>query len=411
MKKIFTLLTSILLMTLFLSSSMNAQQTDVLNSDVNFQMGVANHAYNGPDDGALDNDADPVYKNVLSIGSTTFPEFCHIVDNVDPPIVFGGSPVIWLTTQPFDSDWGGSWEAFESDSPSNICTFGGGDDDQRFGVYTAQSNRLINPDLSQQVYPCQWNIENLSTNADGWILSANGYYDQKFRMTWRYEDGDTPDNPLEFGMIADGETKSDINSTARVVGTSDSTKSQYSDTFGNDAADVWYTFEISEASDVVISTDYDLITNYNTFLRLYNSNDMEIAFNDDLGFGETSEISEQLSAGSYTILVEGFESERGRFRVSVEVTSAVGIDDNVLASDIKLFPIPNNGSFTIDLTPLAKSPRTDIRIIDIAGRIVHQETTFDSMVNMNLGDIAAGLYSVELINSDQRFIKRLDVRK
>jgi hypothetical protein len=95
---------------------------------------------------------------------------------------------------------------------------------------------------------------------------------------------------------------------------------------GNASADRWYRFTITSAADVNISLCNSA---YDTFLRLYNSGAANcaaasvLAVNDDAtGCGTRSSITQNnLAAGTYVIMIEGWSSTEGNYQLDINVSN------------------------------------------------------------------------------------------
>lgn len=135
---------------------------------------------------------------------------------------------------------------------------------------------------------------------------------------WRYSNGDDFSSALDFGTV-NSNLESHVN-TNQVAPSGIPSSKGYTNQAGNSNSDVIYKFNVPSGNPraVTISTDFPE-TNYDSYLRLYDSNETQIAFNDDGGSGVTSKIDRVLAPGTYYILVEGVGSNpRGNFKVSVD---------------------------------------------------------------------------------------------
>ncbi|MFK7935383.1 MAG: hypothetical protein AB8G22_17850, partial [Saprospiraceae bacterium] len=138
-----------------------------------------------------------------------------------------------------------------------------------------------------------------------------------YRIAWRYSKGDTRSDPLTFGSIGNGQTRTHFNSNrARPDGSN--TNSGYTRSAYNTSPDVTYSFSISKPSVVTISTDYGS-TNFNTYLRLLNNSNGLIAADDNSGSGTKSRIVRTLCPGTYKVFVEGASTDVGEFTLGVNV--------------------------------------------------------------------------------------------
>ena len=91
----------------------------------------------------------------------------------------------------------------------------------------------------------------------------------------------------------------------------------YTNTVGNPSNDVFYRINLPNAvNNVVITTDG---SSYDTYLRLYNSSQNQIDYDDDDGEGTCSQLNGlSLNANTdYYICVEGFSSNNGEYSLNV----------------------------------------------------------------------------------------------
>src|SRR5205085_1657605 len=75
----------------------------------------------------------------------------------------------------------------------------------------------------------------------------------------------------------------------------------------------------------------------------------------------------------------------------------------VVGNDVKVYPNPNNGTFTIELPYIEDQAK--ITVTDVAGKTIQNRIIRDGDGNkliFNLGDAARGMYFVEVIYGDQR---------
>ena len=85
-----------------------------------------------------------------------------------------------------------------------------------------------------------------------------------------------------------------------------------------------------------------------------------------------------------------------------EVTEGgVGIEENLVDVDVVAYPNPFENTITIELDPLQLSNNATIMIFDMMGRVVGEETVNGRSI-IELGDdLAAGAYSVSVLNDEQ----------
>ncbi|MFN8267542.1 MAG: T9SS type A sorting domain-containing protein [Chitinophagales bacterium] len=216
-------------------------------------------------------------------------------------------------------------QAWESDYSTWTCTPQSGDD------YVHAMNYSVNFKNGEA------NNANLPANSfsyyhggnptkDGWIngawsvTSGTRASDVRIKTIWRYTNGYDCGHPLDFGTLTVGAAALTHINTNRGVPAGADANMGYANVLGNAAPDVFYSFTLTSAATVVIST-VDASTNYNTFLRLYNSDcSVQIASNDDYS-GTQSQITQYLCAGTYKIVVEGNGSSVGNFKLSVSANN------------------------------------------------------------------------------------------
>lgn len=125
--------------------------------------------------------------------------------------------------------------------------------------------------------------------------------------------GDELINPISIGSLdsygCGSSYTTSINTTA------------FSNTTGNSSPDIFYSFSISNAGTVNINTCTG--SDFDTYLRLYDSGQNEIYSNDD-ACGLQSEIEETLSAGTYYVCVEGFSSSSGTAGLELSLINPQG---------------------------------------------------------------------------------------
>lgn len=119
--------------------------------------------------------------------------------------------------------------------------------------------------------------------------------------------------------------------------------------------------------------------------------------------GATTRIYEPSQSGVYAVQVE--------FSGCIDTSDCytfdlvdVGIKDITSSSNINLYPNPSNGNFYIDLNGLVS---TEIRVVDLNGRVIHSQKPLNSVV-VNV-DFKAnpGIYLVEVYTEKGRVIKKV----
>ncbi len=202
-------------------------------------------------------------------------------------------------------------QSWESDNGFNCLPVSG--DDCRWGPFSYTATYR-----SAAKTPNQWWGVNGTSGSGDWSAATQGRV--RLKTVWRYTKGSSCSDPLDFGTLVSGVSNTHFNSN-RATPAGARAEMGYTNIYGNSAPDVYYTFSITQPSTVVIST-ISSNSNYDTYLRLFNSDcSTQIEFNDDFGGVIQSQITRNLCAGTYKILVEGFSSNSGNFELSVLATT------------------------------------------------------------------------------------------
>ncbi|RYZ56040.1 MAG: HYR domain-containing protein [Sphingobacteriales bacterium] len=78
---------------------------------------------------------------------------------------------------------------------------------------------------------------------------------------------------------------------------------------------------------------------------------------------------------------------------------------NVIGDEVKLYPNPNNGTFTIEL-PHIEDGNAQIQVTDAQGKMIQRKSVTEQdghKISIDLGGVAAGVYFVEVSYGTQRF--------
>ncbi|MCB0689218.1 MAG: hypothetical protein KDC53_21920, partial [Saprospiraceae bacterium] len=163
----------------------------------------------------------------------------------------------------------------------------------------------------------------------------------KIQKAFRYHYGDSLQRPLDFGLIALGQTKSHTNSTKELGHWTDNGLDiapdptlSYQNRYGTSGIDVFYQFQVpSKGAKVSISASslQAALTGFN--LGLFNAQGTR------LRFVSSSSIDMNLCPGIYTVLVEGVNNQRGKFQISIAATTlAAGNAGSLSAVDTRVCP-------------------------------------------------------------------------
>lgn len=309
-----------------------SQYTDVVNNNINFEFKIWDNYYGGGEPDA-EGIAEPVIKTSLYIYESASNQYwtnqlCHWWECAPPCTNQLSSWMYWSGEEhSFDTYFSTYMVHYESDNPDPDGCAWYGDDDQ-FGEgygYLREgqaSMRIVYP--STDFRPVQW-IPYLGDGGSGWLYpNLGGEFDQIMALTWRYAAGDDFNDCLQFQTIDPSYTKSDINSNLS-VNTQSGVPLDYLNTTGYASADVWYSFTITENSNVSISTS-NAVTNFDSVIRLFNQDYVEIGFNDDLNGDTRATLNTQLCAGTYVFCVEGYDTENGLFKVTVAANTIPAVE-------------------------------------------------------------------------------------
>lgn len=171
--------------------------------------------------------------------------------------------------------------------------------------------------------PAEWNTDPANVGGSGWVGSTlvpqSSLWDFKYQIIWRYMNGDNFNQPLLLGdLVAAGE-RFDVNSNNQLDSPSGGLTNYSNQYSGSPSADVYYSFSLSDAREVTLSTDH-AETVFDTHLFLLDADGNLLADNDDVASGNLqSTIVEQLCPGQYYVVVEGFDAvSEGVFRLTAE---------------------------------------------------------------------------------------------
>ena len=93
------------------------------------------------------------------------------------------------------------------------------------------------------------------------------------------------------------------------------------------------------------------------------------------------------------------------------IPGEVGIEDHFLASSVVVYPNPTSGALNIR-SDRSIQMLTDIRVLDMSGRTVFsqtQTTINSSILNLDLHELMAGTYVLELSSDNERVNKRINI--
>lgn len=319
MKKV--LLPGLLIIPLVLPFICDAQWTDIVNNNINFEIRIKENYYNGDND--FDGYADPAVLTYIGIVNSNI-NYDECIDwDCSAPCSytnFSSHDGVVAEDMPFDTRFFCELSAHESDATNNECTYQSGDDHGYFGEGNLRGGGkdmlVVYP--STDFFPANWNHW-LADGGIAWLYPGSSVWDQQLESTWRYTHGDEFSDPLSFDTIGHQQTKADINSNRIVPDQTYQTDLNYEDLDNsvNSSPDVYYSFTITSVATVTISTDH-AETGFDTYLKLFDGNGDLLAEDDDGGSGGRSVITKSLCAGTYIFMVEGYGPYTGVYKASVE---------------------------------------------------------------------------------------------
>ncbi len=105
------------------------------------------------------------------------------------------------------------------------------------------------------------------------------------------------------------------------------------------------------------------------------------------------------------------ENNDGRFYI-YSCTLPTGVTP-LLADEVSLFPNPSNGTFFLNLGK-ASNVTTDVRIVDVVGRLVHKQHIASSNANGDIqvatSGLAKGVYQVLVNQNGKQIVKKLVIK-
>jgi hypothetical protein len=170
-----------------------------------------------------------------------------------------------------------------------------------------------------------------------------------------------------------------------------STATGATNTGGNTAADVWYSYS-GAAGDITLSLCAN--TNFDTFLRVYNAcGGTQIASNDDF-CGTGSQLTFTADGTStYYIMVEGFGSNSGNFELTVScVLNANSFDNN----NFMVYPNPVKDILNLSYT----SEISTVRVMNMLGQEVISRKLNAATAQVDMSQLSAGTYIVNVTIGD-----------
>ena len=101
----------------------------------------------------------------------------------------------------------------------------------------------------------------------------------------------------------------------------------------------------------------------------------------------------QGTGGTYTLTGTDVNGCTGTAQVNISVEPCVGLSSVSAAEGLKVYPNPNSGEFTVEMT--SGSSKT-ISVTDVTGRVILTDSTDDASFRVNINQLAGGVYYVKV---------------
>ena len=110
---------------------------------------------------------------------------------------------------------------------------------------------------------------------------------------------------------------------------------------------------------------------------------------------------------TYTVTVTGDNGCEGEDAVVVEYSMCVGIDEDLVNSNVSLFPNPANDlvTFTAEGSTIA-----EVQIFDLTGKMIYSNYPSSSRLEVNTSNYASGTYIVKVITEKDAVTRRLIIQ-
>jgi hypothetical protein len=138
-------------------------------------------------------------------------------------------------------------------------------------------------------------------------------------------------------------------------------------------------------SPVIAQLGLDTLQTTTTFANyqwLYNNTPLA---------GDTNRVLVVTQNGNYRVLV--YDANGCLDTSAVFNVQHVGVNDIAGNESIKLYPNPNNGSFILETSGAV---RAEFTVVDMLGRIVKEDMILSDKQSVNMSDISAGVYYLQI---------------
>jgi hypothetical protein len=86
---------------------------------------------------------------------------------------------------------------------------------------------------------------------------------------------------------------------------------------------------------------------------------------------------------------------------------SIGLDEFV--NFVKVYPNPNSGVFTLQFDHL-QGEEAALRVLNSSGKLVYTSMLTQTKTSIDLGDLASGLYLVEITNGTNVIFQKIQIR-
>lgn len=315
----------------------------------------------------------------ITAGGTSQGPYCYAFDGTNSGSTNANNYTFGLYyNRPFTETFTVRLQAWEDDDDPR-CSANGGDDAYYDGLFTSSNFPFFVEPSTHFSFgdgSGSWVGNNLIPNTSNWDFLLAGI--------WRYENGENFDEALQFDNVTIGGTSFHNNSTKTPfpLGTSNF---QYDDNMGTSAADVYYTFELSSTYETIIRTNNDgTDPDFDTYLYLYDENQVLIAENDDFEGSRQSQITEDLCPGRYYVRVTGYNDGEGDFELSVSTSLLGSVLATITTTDASCEG-NNDGSISITTS-------------QGVGDVEYAYNSINNIVSSPINNLSAGNHEVFIID-------------
>ena len=190
----------------------------------------------------------------------------------------------------------------------------------------------------------------------------------------------------------------------------------------NNSEDIYYKFTLTQPFTLTFST---CNSGFDTFLSILDANGTLLEEKDDWGpvcpEQRASSMVKSLAAGTYYLVVEGYGNNTGWITTTISDRSSLGCvqakkeefvpekDDINNMQKISIHPNPTQNVAYLKISNFKES--TQLSLMDISGRIVHQQQVNTIETEINTSQLSAGTYYLSFVLNSKVINKKLVVVK